>query len=31
VIGDLKYDNKGDVTNSRYVFYIWKNGNYAEM
>jgi branched-chain amino acid transport system substrate-binding protein len=31
VIGDLKYDNKGDVTNSRYVFYVWKNGNYAEM
>jgi branched-chain amino acid transport system substrate-binding protein len=31
VIGDLKYDNKGDVSNSKYVFYIWKNGQYAEM
>jgi branched-chain amino acid transport system substrate-binding protein len=30
IIGDLKYDNKGDVTNSQYVFYIWKNGQYAE-
>jgi branched-chain amino acid transport system substrate-binding protein len=31
IIGDLQYDNKGDVSNSKYVFYIWKNGNYAEM
>ena len=31
LIGDLKYDNKGDVSNSKYVFFIWKNGNYAEM
>ena len=31
IIGDLKYDNKGDVSNSKYVFFIWKNGNYAEM
>jgi branched-chain amino acid transport system substrate-binding protein len=31
VIGDLKYDNKGDVSNSKYVFFVWKNGQYAEM
>jgi branched-chain amino acid transport system substrate-binding protein len=31
VIGDLQYDNKGDVTNSKYVFFVWKNGQYAEM
>ena len=22
--------NKGDVSNSQYVFFIWKNGQYAE-
>jgi branched-chain amino acid transport system substrate-binding protein len=31
VIGDLKYDNKGDVSNSKYVFYVWRKGQYAEM
>jgi branched-chain amino acid transport system substrate-binding protein len=31
IIGDLQYDNKGDVSNSKYVFFIWKNGNYTEM
>ena len=31
IIGDLQYDNKGDVSNSQYVFFIWKNGQYAEM
>jgi branched-chain amino acid transport system substrate-binding protein len=30
IIGDLQYDNKGDVSNSQYVFFIWKNGQYAE-
>ena len=30
VIGDLQYDNKGDVSNSKYVFYIWDNGEYHE-
>ncbi len=31
VIGSLKYDNKGDVSNSQYVFYVWKAGKYAEL
>jgi len=30
VIGDLKYDDKGDVSNSKYVFYIWSKGEYKE-
>jgi branched-chain amino acid transport system substrate-binding protein len=30
VIGDLQYDNKGDVSNSVYVWYIWDNGEYHE-
>lgn len=31
VIGNLQFDNKGDVSNSKYVFFVWKNGQYAEM
>jgi branched-chain amino acid transport system substrate-binding protein len=31
VVGPLTWDNKGDVTNPKYVFYIWKNGTYAEL
>jgi branched-chain amino acid transport system substrate-binding protein len=31
VIGKLKYDTKGDVTNSEYVWYIWHDGKYAEI
>jgi branched-chain amino acid transport system substrate-binding protein len=31
VIGPLSWDKKGDVTNPKYVFYIWKNGTYTEM
>jgi branched-chain amino acid transport system substrate-binding protein len=31
VIGRLTYDNKGDLTQPNYVFYIWKDGKYAEM
>jgi branched-chain amino acid transport system substrate-binding protein len=31
VIGALKWDAKGDVTDPKYVFYVWKNGKYAEM
>lgn len=31
VLGPISYDKKGDVTISDYVFYIWHNGNYAEM
>jgi branched-chain amino acid transport system substrate-binding protein len=31
VIGPLTWDKKGDVTDAKYVFYVWKNGTYAEM
>jgi branched-chain amino acid transport system substrate-binding protein len=31
VLGPISHDKKGDVTVSDYVFYIWHNGNYAEM
>jgi branched-chain amino acid transport system substrate-binding protein len=31
VLGKISYDKKGDVTVSDYVFYIWHNGNYAQM
>jgi branched-chain amino acid transport system substrate-binding protein len=31
VVGPLSWDKKGDVTEPRYVFYVWKGGKYAEM
>jgi branched-chain amino acid transport system substrate-binding protein len=31
VVGALTWDKKGDVIDSKYVFYVWKNGTYAEM
>jgi len=31
VLGKISYDKKGDITVSDYVFYIWHNGNYAQM
>jgi branched-chain amino acid transport system substrate-binding protein len=31
VLGDLSYDKKGDVTKADYVWYIWHDGNYAQM
>ena len=31
IIGPITFDKKGDVTGSSYVFYVWKDGNYAEM
>ncbi len=31
VLGNLQFDNKGDVSNSKYVFFVWKNGQYLEM
>ncbi|MBM3489414.1 MAG: branched-chain amino acid ABC transporter substrate-binding protein [Alphaproteobacteria bacterium] len=30
VIGKLSYDKKGDVSNSKYVFYVFSDGKYAE-
>jgi branched-chain amino acid transport system substrate-binding protein len=31
VIGPLSWDKKGDITDPKYVFYVWKGGKYAEM
>ncbi|MBV9653037.1 MAG: branched-chain amino acid ABC transporter substrate-binding protein [Acetobacteraceae bacterium] len=31
VLGPIGFDKKGDITASDYVFYVWKNGSYAEM
>jgi branched-chain amino acid transport system substrate-binding protein len=30
VIGDLKFDKKGDIVDPKYVFYVWKDGKYDE-
>ena len=31
VIGTLTWDEKGDITDPQYVFYVWHDGKYAEM
>lgn len=31
VLGPIGFDKKGDITASDYVFYVWKNGTYAQM
>lgn len=31
VLGPIAFDKKGDIVTSDYVFYVWKNGSYAEM
>lgn len=31
VLGPIAFDSKGDIVSSDYVFYVWKNGSYAEM
>jgi branched-chain amino acid transport system substrate-binding protein len=31
VIGPLSWDKKGDITDPKYFFYVWKDGKYAEM
>ena len=31
VIGDLTFDDKGDVLNPEYVWYVWSDGKYAEL
>ncbi len=31
VLGPVSFDKKGDTTGGGYVFYVWKNGSYAEM
>jgi len=31
VLGPISYDAKGDIKVVDYVFYVWKNGSYAEV
>jgi branched-chain amino acid transport system substrate-binding protein len=31
VLGPVSFNAKGDTTGGGYVFYVWKNGSYAEM
>ena len=31
VVGPISFDEKGDVKGPTYVFYVWKDGAYAEM
>jgi branched-chain amino acid transport system substrate-binding protein len=31
VLGPVSFDKKGDTTGGGYVFYVWKDGSYAEM
>ncbi|HET6608446.1 MAG TPA: ABC transporter substrate-binding protein, partial [Rhodopila sp.] len=31
VLGPITFDKKGDPVGGGYVFYVWKNGSYAEM
>jgi branched-chain amino acid transport system substrate-binding protein len=31
VLGRVAFDTKGDVTESNYVFYVWKDGSYSQM
>jgi branched-chain amino acid transport system substrate-binding protein len=31
VLGRLEYDEKGDVTNTEYVWYKWHDGRYARV
>jgi branched-chain amino acid transport system substrate-binding protein len=31
VLGDLKFNEKGDIVNPIYVFYKWSNGKYEEL
>ena len=31
VLGPISFDQKGDVTTPSYVFYVWRNGSYAQM
>jgi branched-chain amino acid transport system substrate-binding protein len=31
VIGKITFDKKGDIENPEYVFFVWKDGKYAQM
>jgi len=31
VLGPIKFDDKGDIVNPQYVFYVWSKGQYKEI
>ena len=31
VLGPISFDRKGDITVADYVFYVWRNGSYAQI
>jgi branched-chain amino acid transport system substrate-binding protein len=31
VLGPIKFDAKGDVVGAKFVWYVWKDGNYSEL
>ena len=31
VLGKIKFDDKGDIVNPQYVFYVWSKGQYKEI
>ena len=31
VLGKLTFDDKGDIVNPEYVFYVWSKGQYKEV
>ena len=31
VLGDLTFDDKGDIVDPEYVFYVWSNGAYKQL
>ena len=31
VLGPIKFDEKGDVVDAAFVWYVWKDGKYSEM
>jgi branched-chain amino acid transport system substrate-binding protein len=31
VLGKIKFDDKGDIVNPQYVFYVWSKGQYKEV
>ena len=31
VLGPIKFDDKGDIVNPQYVFYVWSKGQYKEV
>ena len=31
VLGNFTFNEKGDVTNPDFVFYVWKDGEYTQL